>query len=128
MHVEVDGDPVDGEAVEPGLLLGLAERDGGEVSVAVGMTAGLQPLAELPVVQHDEPSVSRIDDERRPGQVGHPVGTGEGVGVLAAEHEHPPALRLDVGEVAIGDERGGVIQRSGLHPPTVGSVSSGGRG
>ena len=49
---------------DAGLLLGLASSYPGEIGVAVSMSAGLQPFAQLGVEEHGETTGAGLDDER----------------------------------------------------------------
>ena len=47
--------------VDAGLLLGLPERDAGQVAVAVGVTARLEPALHLGVEQQQHLAGARVD-------------------------------------------------------------------
>ena len=103
-----------------------------EVVVAVGVPAGLEPLAELAVVEHDEAAVGGVDDEGAAGEVAGGAGALEGVGVGGEEREHLVADGGDVVEVGLGEQRrarrfttAGPSTRSGRPAPT---TATGARG
>ncbi len=51
------------QTINPGLLLGFAKRNGGEVAVTVGMSAGLQPSVELGVMEQQRLAATGVYHE-----------------------------------------------------------------
>ena len=97
VHVGVEGGHRHAQARQAGLLVGLAQRHRGQVGVAVGVPAGLEPPAEL-AVQHQQRARPRgVDHQRRAGEV--TLGVVPVRRVVVGRHElgDPAPVRAGVG-------------------------------
>ena len=75
----------DREPRQAGFLGRFAERNGGQVGIAVCMTARLQPLSELRVMEHQEAITVRVVDERGTREMAASTCAQQGVGVRIDE-------------------------------------------
>ena len=82
------------EAVDAGLLGGLAEGRGGQARVAVDVAAGLEPAPELAVQHQQRAGAGGVDHQRGAGEVALGAGPQQGVGMALDERQHV-ALVLD---------------------------------
>ena len=96
VDVEVDGGQHRAQALEERLLGGLAAGGGEEVAVAVDVAAGLEPAAQLAVVQQ-QGAPAGGDDDGRGRQVVGQRGPVERVSSTVAEGKHPPPHGLETG-------------------------------
>lgn len=69
VHVEVESRFDHLQSLDAGLLGGLGQRDLGQVCLAVGMAAGLQPAIKLHMMQDERRLPCGIDDSSRAGQM-----------------------------------------------------------
>ena len=85
VDVDVDSGHRYREPRQACFLGGFAERDGGQVGIAVRMTARLQPLSELRVMEHQEAIAARVVDERGTREMAASTCPEQGVGVRIDE-------------------------------------------
>ncbi len=114
VHVEIHRRFHQSEPGDPRLLGGLPQSHPAQVGVTVGMATGLEPTLELGVEEHQDPTVHRIDDQGRTGQVSRPTGpvehTGTGVGPGTGIKQGEDPLTLDTRGTRL-DRRPGIVNR-----------------
>lgn len=84
VDVDVDGREVDPESFDTRLLLGLTQGDGGQIGVAVGMTARLEPPSEFGVEHQQDSLRPVVDHECRAREMTGPAVT-EGDVVMVSD-------------------------------------------
>ena len=90
VNVEVDRCGVDGEVGDPALLHRLPQRDAGEVGVAVGVPAQLQPPPQLAVIGEQSPPLLMVEHQGGAGEMPRQASPAERVlGVRVDEGQHP---------------------------------------
>ena len=87
VDVEVDRGREHAQAGDAGLLLRLPQRHPGQVAVAVGVAARLEPAPHLGVEEQQHLAGARVDHRRRPGEVALEARAVEGVRVGVDEGE-----------------------------------------
>ena len=109
VEVEVDRGNQDAQAVDAGLLGRLPERHPGELGVAVGVSAGLEPTPQLGVEQDEDALARRVDDQRGSGEMSRCRGAiGQCRPVSLQQVEDPTSVA-----VLVGREHGVEQPRSG---------------
>ena len=118
--VDVDGWEQDSQAVDARLLAGLPERHRGQVGVAVGVTAHLEPAAHLGVQHHQRPGAVGADDDGRTGEVRLGAAAVGSIGMFVDEDQnvaavcnrirpvHQRGVELGPGDVEVG----GLVERT----------------
>lgn len=89
VHIEIDRGNPHRQTSDTGLLLGFGHCDNGQVTVPIGVTAGLQPSVELDVVKDQCRPPGGVDDGSRTGQMTGQARSVESIRVSTAELEHP---------------------------------------
>lgn len=91
VNVDVDRRSHHRQIFEPGLFGGLSPGDPSEIGIAIGVTTRLEPTLQLGVEQQQARTSTRINDERRAGEMSRPTGSIRNIAVSVDQLEYPSA-------------------------------------
>ena len=94
MHVQVDGGLLHAQARQPRFLAGLTLGNRGQITITVGMAAGLEPTVQLHVMEDKGRRSARVNDRSGTGEMARQTRSVQCVGVLPAEFQYLVAVLL----------------------------------